>query len=120
MGAPVRMKIHRNAEQLIGYLREQRQPVTVTRVATAGVMNRRDASDAMQYGVRHGVIERVKVPGARASERVLYQLTGQQLPAPGKEEESAPTFDALLAAWGIARVPPQLPGNVSMRVVLTD
>ncbi|MFM0069048.1 hypothetical protein [Paraburkholderia aspalathi] len=113
------MKTHRNAEQLIGYLREQRQPVTVTRVATAGVMNRRDAFNAMQYGVRHGVIERVKVPGARVSARVLYQLTGQQLPVPGKEQ-SGPTFDALLAAWGIARVPPQLPGDVSKRVALTD
>ncbi|WP_199545158.1 hypothetical protein [Paraburkholderia kururiensis] len=60
----VRMKTHRNAERLIGYLREQHQPVTVTRVAIAGVMNRRDASDAMQYGVRQGAIERIKVPGS--------------------------------------------------------
>jgi hypothetical protein len=34
VGEPARQKTHRNAEQLIGYLREQRQPVTVTRVAT--------------------------------------------------------------------------------------
>jgi hypothetical protein len=119
VGARERMKTHRNAEQLVGYLREQRQPVTVTHVATAGVMNRHDVSNAMQYGVRHGAIERIKVSGARASERVLYRLTGRQLPALGKQG-SAPTFDALLAAWGIARVPPQLPGEVSTRVVLTD
>ena len=72
------MKTHRNAERLIGYLRELHQPVPVGRVAIAGVMNRRDASDAMQYGVRQGVIERIKVPGASARERVLYRLTGQQ------------------------------------------
>lgn len=113
------MKTHRNAERLIAYLRELHQPVTVTHVAIAGVMNRRDASDAMQYGVRQGAIERIKVRGASARERVLYRLTGQQLPVL-KKEESAPSFDGLLAAWGIARVPPQLSTEVSMRVVLTD
>jgi hypothetical protein len=113
------MKTRRNAERLIAYLREQHQPVTVTRVAIAGVMNRGDASAAMQYGVRQGAIERIKVPGASASGRVLYRLTGQQLPVLEKEE-SAASFDALLAAWGIARVPPPLPGEVSTRVVLTD
>ncbi|WP_254346136.1 hypothetical protein [Paraburkholderia sp. CNPSo 3274] len=88
-------------------------------MAIAGVMNRRDASDAMQYGVRQGAIVRIKVPGAIARERVLYRLTGQQLPAL-KKDESAPSFDALLAAWGIARVSLQLSTEVSTRVVLTD
>jgi len=31
-----------------------------------------------------------------------------------------PSFDALLTAWGIARIPPQLPGKVSAQVALTD
>ncbi len=79
------MKIHRNAERLIGYLREEHEPVTITRVAIAGVMNRQDASHAMQYGVRQGAIERIKVRGARSSERVVYRLTGQQLPSVKKE-----------------------------------
>ncbi len=71
------MKIHHNAERLIGYLRKQHEPVTITCVAIAGVMNRQDTSHAMQYGVRQGAIERIKVRGASASERVTYRLTGQ-------------------------------------------
>jgi hypothetical protein len=116
---PERMKIHNNAERLIRYLREQHQPVTVARVVTAGVMERRDASEAIRYGVRLGAIEPIKVCGATTRERVSYRLTGQQLSAP-KKKGSSPSFDALLTAWGIARVPPQLSGEVSRRVMLTD
>jgi predicted transcriptional regulator of viral defense system len=64
------MKTHRNTERLIRYLREQHQPVTVARVAIAGVMNRRDASEAMQYGVRNGAIERIKVGRCAATKTV--------------------------------------------------
>jgi hypothetical protein len=32
----------------------------------------------------------------------------------------APSFDALLEAWGIARVPPQEPARTSARIVLID
>lgn len=112
------MKNHRHAEQLIAYLREQSQPVTVARIVAAGVMNSRDASDAIQYGVRHGVFERIRRPGARANERVQYRLTGHRLPA--VREAGTPSFDALLTAWGIARIPPQLPGKVSAQVASTD
>lgn len=40
-------------------------------------MNPREASDARQYGFRHGVIERIRRPGARPNERVQYRLTGR-------------------------------------------
>ena len=113
------MKTLRNAERLIAYLREQSAPVTVAHVAEAGVMNSRDATHAVQYGVRHGAIERIKRPGARVTERVLYCLTGQPLQV-RTEETLAPSFDALLMAWGIARVPPQLPGRVSVQVQTPD
>ncbi|CAE6862518.1 hypothetical protein R69746_07893 [Paraburkholderia aspalathi] len=112
------MKSYRHAEQLIAYLREQPQPVTVAHIAAAGIMNSRDASDAIQYGVRHGVFERIRRPGARANERVQYKMTGHRLPA--AREAGTPSFDALLTAWGIARIPPQLPGKVSAQVALTD
>jgi pantothenate kinase type III len=98
------LKTRRNAERLIGYLREQHQPVTVARIVAAGIMNSHDASDAIQYGVRHGVIERIKRRGARANERVQYRLTSHSLPATRKDV-AAPSFDALLTAWGIAHTP---------------
>ena len=99
------MNTRRNTERLIGYLREQHQPVTIARIAAAGVMNSHDASDAIQYGVRHGVIERIKRRGARANERVQYRLTGHPLPA-ARKDVAAPSFDALLTAWGVAHIPP--------------
>ncbi|MFM0515411.1 hypothetical protein [Paraburkholderia sp. RL17-373-BIF-A] len=64
------MKARDNAGKLIDYLRRHPKPTTVAELASAGVMNSRDASDALQYSVRHGVIERVRRPGARSNERV--------------------------------------------------
>jgi hypothetical protein len=113
------MKSHRYTERLIEYLREHPQPMSAAGVVMAGVMNSLDASYAIRYGVRHGVIERIKRPGARANERVQYRLTGQPLP-PARKGGAVPSFDALLTAWGIARVPPQLPGEVSARMVSLD
>jgi hypothetical protein len=54
------------------------------------------------------VIERSKHRGASASERVQYRLTGHPLPA-ARKAVAAPSFDALLTAWGAARIPPSLP-----------
>ncbi|MEM5388345.1 hypothetical protein VSR68_32975 [Paraburkholderia phymatum] len=98
------MKAHGNVEKLVRWLREH-QPATVAQIVANGVMNSRDASDAVQYGVRHGVLERIKRPGARPNERVQYRLTGQALPAL-KTAPAAPSFDGLLQAWSIARTPP--------------
>jgi pantothenate kinase type III len=101
------LKTRRNAERLIGYLREQDQPVSIARIVIAGVMSSHDASDAIQYGVRHGAIERIKRRGARANDRVHYRLTGHPLPAPRKGV-AAPSFDALLTAWGVAHIANEL------------
>lgn len=81
-------------------------------------MNSRDASDALQYGVRHGVFERVKRLGASASERVQYRLTGQ--PVPPLKTRPGPSFDGLLQAWGIAHNPPLLEAPTSRKLQLTD
>ncbi|MFL9937164.1 hypothetical protein P0D88_51570 [Paraburkholderia sp. RL18-103-BIB-C] len=110
------MNARDNAEKLIDYLRRHPQPTTVAELANAGVMNSRDASDALQYGVRHGVIERIRRPGARPNERVQYRLTGRPVPSAAKGA-AGPSFDGLLTAWGIARVPPRLPEHVPTRVV---
>ncbi|NPT62458.1 hypothetical protein [Paraburkholderia elongata] len=112
------MKAHSNAQKLVDWLREN-QPATVAQVAATGMMNSRDASDAVQYATRHGVLERIKRPGASASERVQYRLTGHALPAL-KSAPVAPSFDGLLLAWGIARTPPRLPAHTSHKLELTD
>ena len=111
------MKVHVNAQKLIQWLHKH-QPATVAQIAANGLMNSRDASDAVQYGVRHGVLERVKRPGASANSRVQYRLTGQALPVP--KTVTAPSFDGLLQAWGIARTPPQLEAPTSRKLELAD
>jgi hypothetical protein len=111
------MKVHDNADTLVRWLR-QHQPATVAQIAANRVMNSREASDAVQYGVRHGVFERVKRPGASANERVQYRLTGQPLPT--LKASPGPSFDGLLQAWGIARNPPLLEAPTSRKLQLTD
>ena len=82
-------------------------------------MNTRDASDAVQYCNRHGVIEHVGMLGTRAKGRVQYRLTGRPLPTL-KAAPPAPSFDGLLLAWGIARTPPHLPAPTSCRHAFQD
>lgn len=112
------MKAHSNAQKLLPWLRKH-QPATVAQIAAHGVMNSRDASDAVQYGVRHGVLERIKQPGASANERVQYRLTGHPLPLL-KSTPPATSFDGLLQAWGIARTPPRLATRTSHKLQLKD
>ncbi len=111
------MKAHENAEKLTRWLR-QHQPATVAQIAANGVLNSRDASDAVQYGVRHGVLERMKRPGASGNARVQYRLTGQALPV--RKAVAAPSFDGLLQAWGIARTPPNIESHTSRKLELAD
>lgn len=110
------MKSRRNVETLMRYLRVH-QPATVVRMAEANMMNTRDVSDAMRYGVRWGVFEREKcadIPG-----RAQYKLTGQSLAANGAGP-CAPSFDALLAAWGFPPVPLASDHKGRSRKVLID
>jgi len=81
-------------------------------------MNSREASDAVQYGVRHGVFERVKRLCASANERVQYRLTGQPLPT--LKASPGPSFDGLLRAGCIARNSPLLEAPTSHKLQLTD
>ena len=111
------MKTHNNTKKLMQWLR-QHQPATVAQIAANGVLNSRDASDAVQYGVRHGALDRVKRPGVSGNERVQYRLTGQALPV--LKAAATPSFDGLLQAWGIARTPPELEAYTSRKLELTD
>jgi hypothetical protein len=111
------MKAHDNAKQLMQWLR-QHEPATVAQIAANGVLNSRDASDTVQYGVRHGVLERMKRPGAIGNARVQYRLTGQALPV--LKTVAAPSFDGLLQAWGIARTPPHIEAHTSRKLELAD
>ncbi|WP_075359367.1 hypothetical protein [Caballeronia sordidicola] len=113
------MKTRDNTEKLIGYLLKHPRPTTVAELAAAGVMTLRDASDALQYGIRNGCVERIRRSGARPNERVQYRLTGRRAPTASKGD-SGPTFDALLTAWGIARVPPRLPQQGPTKVVVLE
>lgn len=111
------MKVHGNADRLIQWLREN-QPATVAQIAANRVMNSREASDAIQYGVRHGVFEREQRVGVGANERVQYRLTGK--PLPQLKSTPSPSFDGLLKAWGIARNPPLLETPTSRKLQFSD
>lgn len=111
------MKANDNAKRLILWLR-QHQPATVAQIAASGIMNSRDASDSVQYAVRHGVLERVIRPGGSGNARVQYRLTGQALPV--VKTAAGPSFDGLLEAWGIARTPPKLEAQTSRKLELAD
>ncbi|CAE6863636.1 hypothetical protein R75461_08125 [Paraburkholderia nemoris] len=119
------MKSRDNVEKMIAYLREHPQPVTITAMVTAGVVAPGEASHAVQYGVRLGVIEHLRRRASRPSERNLYRWTGQPLPPLSAGNDSAsvpagPSFDALLGAWGMATEPPRLPAAGSPRCVSLD
>jgi hypothetical protein len=113
------LKTHRLAEKLITYLRSH-QPATIPTIVLAGVMTATEARGGLQYGIRHGVIERVKRPGATNSDRLQYQLTGRCLPKvmfADNDDLSAPSFDALLSVWGIEPVPPPVPTHAPGRII---
>lgn len=118
------MKAYDNLVRLLAWWRENPQPATITALVKAGLITAGDASHTMQYGMRHGVVERLEREGSRPSERAVYQWTGKPLPPPGPDRQpirdrvtgpdtlrpaTGPSFDALLTAWGIALNPPRLP-----------
>jgi hypothetical protein len=114
-----KMKVRENFSKLIDYLCKNPEQTTVESIVAAGVLNSRDAYDALQYGVRNGVILRTKAAGVWPKGRALYRWTGHPFPAV-KNGAAGPSFDALLTAWGIARVPPCIPGYSPSRRVSTD
>lgn len=96
------MKVHKNAEALIRYLEKQKRPVTMTGLTSTGI-SRRDLSEAIKYGVERGVFEVVHYLEIRYGEPPRYQWTGSALP-PIENVDKEPSFDELLAAWGISHV----------------
>ncbi|MBK3786742.1 hypothetical protein G3A43_41905 [Paraburkholderia aspalathi] len=112
------MKIYGNAQKLIDWLRVH-QPATMVKIVSTGMMQPRTVRDAVQYAMRQGAVERIRRPGASSNERGLYQLTGRPLQE-RINNPTGPSFDGLLSAWGIARVPPQLPSEISCRCRVAD
>lgn len=112
------MSTHANAEALLSWLRE-RPDATVSDIVASGMMNSRTASDAVQYAVRNGALERIVRSGASARERVRYRATGIALPAP-RTGAASPSFDNLLEAWGMARKPVSLRMIESRRHQISD
>lgn len=112
------MSTHANAEALLAWIRE-RDSATVGEIAASGLMKSRTASDAIQYAVRSGVLERVVRAGASAKERMRYRATGVALPAPHRHVVLT-SFDGLLEAWGITREPVPLPATHARRHQISD
>ncbi|MCO4882719.1 hypothetical protein VOI32_39275 [Paraburkholderia caribensis] len=132
------MSTHANAKALLAWLRD-RESATVEEIAASGLMKSRTASDAIQYAVRSGALERVVRAGASAKERMRYRATAKErmqyratakermqyratgvaLPAP-RMHVALPSFDGLLEAWGIAREPVALPATEARRHQIAD
>lgn len=90
-------------EALLAWFRE-RESATVGEIAASGLMKSRTASDAIQYAVRSGALERVVRAGVSAKQRMRYRATGVSLPTP-RTHVAPRSFDGLLEAWGITREP---------------
>jgi hypothetical protein len=102
------MSTHANAQELLAWIRG-RTSATLSEVVASGLMKSRTASDAIQYAVRNGALERVFRSGASAKQRVQYRMTGIPLPVP--QTQIGPSFDGLLEAWGITLEP------ITLRVI---
>ncbi|WP_321949339.1 hypothetical protein [Paraburkholderia sp. J10-1] len=112
------MSTHENAEVLLAWFRE-RASATVSEIVASGLMKSRTASDAVQYALRNGALERIVRSGASAKERVHYRTTGIALPAP-RTQAGKPSFDGLLTAWGIVLEPPLLVSTRSRTHQISD
>jgi hypothetical protein len=96
------MSPHASAQDLLAWF-WGRTSATVSEVVASGLMKSRTASDAIQYAVRNGALERVFRSSASAKQRVQYRATEIPLPAP--QTQIGPSFDGLLEAWGITLEP---------------
>ena len=112
------MSMHENAEVLLAWFRE-RASATVSEIVASGLMKSRTASDAVQYALRNGALERIVRSGASAGDRVHDRATGVALPAP-RAQSGQPSFDGLLTAWGIVLEPPRLLSTQSRRHQISD
>ncbi len=111
------MSTYANAKALIAWI-QQRPSVSVREIVASGMMESHTASNAVQYALRNGALERVGRSSPGAKERVRYRATGETLPTP--RTRSMPSFDGLLTAWGIALAPPCLQSTASCRHLMHD
>jgi hypothetical protein len=107
------MKALGNVAKLIEYLRSRSQPASVARIVADGVMTANEAYYALRCGIRNGVVERINGADGRPNEQARYRWTGRSLPL-DKRVVRGHSFDALLAAWGMATVPPRIPRPTSL------
>ena len=112
------MSTHESAEVLLAWFRE-RSRATVSEIVASGLKKSCTASDAVQYPLRNGALERIVRSGASAKERVHYRATGIALPAP-RTQAAQPSFDGLLTAWGIVLEPPRLLSTGSRTRQISD
>ncbi len=99
-----------NVETLIDWFRRREKPAGMAEICAAGLFDVRAAHGAVGYAVRHHVLK------GEMSRRRLYRLTGR--PLPSERRDVAPSFDALLAAWGFPPVPVDLAAIETRRIEL--
>jgi hypothetical protein len=100
------MNAHACTLKLLAWLQD-RESASVGDIAAAGLMNSRQASDVVRYALRNGAIAKT-TSGKSGRGATRYRATGASLPEQ-RSGTTAPCFDGLLSAWGIAQEPPQLP-----------
>lgn len=105
------MSVRDDAQTVINWLCKFER-ATVGQIAAAGVLVSRRASDAVAYGVRHAALVREGDPPSC----VYYRVSGKALPKAKQRTLAGPSFDPLLDAWGIARVPPRLSVPLSRKL----
>lgn len=104
---PDKVRTRANVDALLIYLRGKPR-VTLAQIVSDGLLNSGEASDAVRFGMRHGLILTTRFPEKPPAERVVYRLAGGGSRPAGPDVYRL-SFDALLAAWGIASVAPEIP-----------
>lgn len=110
------MRAHGNAEILLEWL-NQCPSATVAEMAKFAAVSSTTASDAVQYAVRNGAMERINSASTRGPK--LYRSTGIPLPVPHSPVSRA-SFNELIQAWGITLQPPRIQSHQSCRHRISD
>ncbi|MCX5545799.1 hypothetical protein M3A49_41485 [Paraburkholderia sp. CNPSo 3076] len=115
------MSMHENAQALLAWIRE-RPEATISDIVESGLLKSRSTvSHAARYAEKSGALERIVRSGASARDRVRFRATGIALPEIAPEaQDTGPSFDGLLQAWGIAHRPVTLPMLEARRHQLSD
>ncbi|WP_345817811.1 hypothetical protein AAGS40_29835 (plasmid) [Paraburkholderia sp. PREW-6R] len=95
------------------------QPATLMQIVADSHLSMADAANALEYGLRHRLVEYDVPPDPVCFDVFRYRL-GNRPVAPARacvaEERTNHPFEALLVAWGIALEPPVISSTLSYRM----